>query len=200
MGWLSSLDDVQMLRADVQSLVGAELVAVRYVALDYRRFDLAPGHRGPRVIIDQIEWMAPDWTHASGDGIDYGVELDLSSGRTLAVTWESPGNHESLDVFAGKLIGSVLDVEPDVAVWEVTTGSRWSDLIGNPITAIELHYVPWAPDEGYWCTRVTVEFGRANVVLLLGEFTPTGDVAPSADNVAVLFSPQSLPEWELRLA
>ena len=189
-----------MLRDNVHAFVAAELVAVRYLALDYTRIDMAPDHRGPRAITDPIEWVAPDWTHILGDGVDYGVELDLSSGRTLAISWEPPGNHESLDLFAGKLIGSVLDDEPDVAVWEVTTRSRWSHLVGNAITAIDLHYVPWAPNDGYWCTRVTLEFGPTNVVLLLGDFTDEGDLAPSANNVAVLFSPASLPEWELRLA
>ena len=199
MGWLPSLDDVEILRADVQSFVSAELVAVRYVALDFQRFDVAPDHRGPRQITDLIEWAAPGWAHASGDGIDCGVELDLSFGRTLAVTWESPGRHESVDVFGGKLVGSVFDEEADVAVWDVTSGSRWSQFIGDVITSIELHYIPWAPGDGYWCTRVTIGFESADVVLLLGDFDEVGLLEPSANNVAVLFSPKSLPEWERRL-
>jgi hypothetical protein len=34
MGWVSSLDDVQMMRTDIQTIVAAKLIAVRYFALD----------------------------------------------------------------------------------------------------------------------------------------------------------------------
>jgi hypothetical protein len=188
MAWFSSLDDVQMLRDELHELVSAELVTVRYLTLDYTRFAVAADHSGPRAIADETEWTAPHWTHPIGDGVDFGVELDLSSGRTLSIAWEPPGSHESLEVFPGRLIGSLLDDEPDVAVWDVTARSRWTDLVGRTITAIDPHYIPWAPNDGYWCTRVALHFGAAAVVLLLRAFTENGDLTPSANNIAVLFS------------
>lgn len=198
MGWLESLDEVEAVRREVHASVGAELVSVRYFTLDYGRSDIAPGHHGPRIISDVSEWSSPQWSCGPGDSVDFGVELDLSSGRTLSVTWETPGNHESLDVFPGRLIGSRLDDSPDVAVWEVTETSRWQEFVGAVITAVDLHFIPWAPGQGFWCTRVAVSFGNQTVVMMLGEIGVNGNIEPSADNVAVLFSPSGLPAWERR--
>jgi hypothetical protein len=199
MGWLQSEGDVQILRDDLSASVGDRLVAVRYLTIDYARWEVAPDFRGPRILRTSTDWHDEHIAHLLGDTLDYGVELDLESGRTLAITWESPGYHESLEVFGGKVIDSFLDPEPDIAVCEVGTTSRWRPLLGEVMTAIEAHYIPWAPDDGFWCSRVNLYFGATNVVLLLGALTSDGALIPSADNVVVLFAPASLPEWELRL-
>lgn len=199
MGWLSSESEVQSLRDDISAFVGDTLVAVRYLTLDYARWEVARDHRGPRPLTTRSDWQDEGIAHPGGDTLDFGVELDLHSGRTLAVSWETPGHHESLAIFGGQLIGSTLEHNPDIAICDVGTTSRWRPLVGKAMTAIDLHYIPWAPHEGFWCTRVRIDFGSTNVVLLLGELTMGGELVPSADNVAVLFEPASLPEWELRL-
>lgn len=55
---------------------------------------------------------------------------------------------------------------------------------------------PWAPDDGYWCTRVTITIGGSDIQLLGGEADAGQILAPSANNIAVLFAPARLPEWE----
>lgn len=197
-GWVRSVDDVEEMRRAAGVVVGEELVGVRYLTIDYGRFEIAPTHRGPRFVTDLSEWFSPPWLCGPGDSVDFGVELDLASGRALSVTWEAPGNHESLDVFPGRLIDSALYQSPDVAAWDVSSTPRWRQLVGHPITAVDLHFIPWAPDDGFWCTRVAFSFGTQSVVLMLGEIAADGQIAPSADNVAVLFSPNELPAWELR--
>lgn len=199
MGWLSSEREVQSLRDEISAFVGDTLVAVRYFTLDYARWDVAPDLRGPRALTTQTDWQDEGIAYPQGDTLVFGVELDLNSGRTLAVTWQLPGHHESLEILGERLIASTLDHNPDVAVCDVGTTSRWRPLVGKAIAAIYLHYIPWAPHEGFWCTRVHIDFGSTNVVLLLGELTIAGELVPSADNIAVLFDPVTLPEWELRL-
>jgi hypothetical protein len=60
------------------------------------------------------------------------------------------------------------------------------------VTDVDLHYAPWA-DEGYWCSRITIAVGDRQVELLLGDADGDGRLVPSADNIAVVVSPGSLP-------
>jgi hypothetical protein len=66
---------------------------------------------------------------------------------------------------------------------------------GPEISEVQLHYRPWAPDDGYWCTRVTITT-RGSDIQFLGGQAEAQTLAPSADNIAVLFPPARLPEWE----
>lgn len=198
MAWVQSLDEVGRARGALRTFIGSTIVGVRYITIDYRRWDVSPDHRGPRVIDDRVELASPPWSHRIADSVDFGVELDTASGRMLSIGWETSVEHESLEVFPGRLIGSVLDASPDVAIWDVASSSRWREFIGRPITTVDVHYMPWSPDGGFWCTRAAVAFGDSQVVLLLGEVDQTESIVPSADNIAVLFPPIALPEWELR--
>jgi len=62
------------------------------------------------------------------------------------------------------------------------------------ITDLSLHYAPW-PGGGYWCPRITIAFGDRLVYLLLGDRDAEQRLVPSSDNIAVLFSPDLLPDW-----
>jgi len=88
--------------------------------------------------------------------------------------------------------------ERDVAIWDVGTRSRWQPFIGADAVAVTLNYEPWDASGAFWCTRIELAFSSASVVLLLGEAGRDGEVGPSADNVAVLFEPATLPPWERR--
>ena len=73
---------------------------------------------------------------------------------------------------------------------------RWDGFIGYEISDVQLHYRPWAPGEGFWCTRVTITV-RGSDIQFLGGQAESQVLAPSADDIAVLFPPARLPEWEL---
>lgn len=73
-------------------------------------------------------------------------------------------------------------------------GAAWSE---KKVTDVQLHYLPWDDYiRGFWCTRITVRSGAAVAELLLGGDGRDGQLSPAADNVAVLFDPPQLPEWE----
>jgi hypothetical protein len=74
---------------------------------------------------------------------------------------------------------------------------RWDQFIGHKISDVQLHYRPWAPNDGYWCTRVTITIRGDDIQLLGGQAEAGQTLAPLADNVAVIFPPRRLPEWEL---
>jgi hypothetical protein len=86
--------------------------------------------------------------------------------------------------------------DADVAVWDVSHAGRWHSYMGVEITDVILHYRRW-PGEGYWCSRITVAFGERLVQLLLGDADPEQRLVPSSDNIAVVFSPDPLPDWAL---
>lgn len=76
-----------------------------------------------------------------------------------------------------------------------TPRSTRGDFRGHEISNVQLHYRPWAPDDGYWCTRITITV-RGSAIQFLGGQAESQALAPSADNIAVLFPPARLPEWE----
>ena len=75
------------------------------------------------------------------------------------------------------------------------SAGRWDRYLGHEISDVQLHYRPWAPDDGYWCSRVTITV-RGSDIQFLGGQAEAQTLAPSADNIAVLFPPAPLPEWE----
>lgn len=202
--WAPTAEVVEERRAEARGLVGSSLGAVRYYDIDYFRDDLAPGHSGSREIFDDAEWEKPSWAAPDCDSVDFGVDLVTIAGDTFSVTWDPPGRHEGIGIQRTPLLGSALLPDGQFAVWNVGARSRWVSLLGKKVTDVDLHYLPWALDStkssgsGFWCTRVTVSFGDARVVLMLGEVKEGGGVAPSADTVAVLFEPIVLPDWEDR--
>ena len=65
---------------------------------------------------------------------------------------------------------------------------RWDRFIGHEVSDVQLRYRPWAAyDDGYWCTRVTITVRGSDIHLLGGQAEAGQALAPSADNIAVLF-------------
>jgi hypothetical protein len=81
-------------------------------------------------------------------------------------------------------------------IWDVSRAGRWDQFIGQPVSDVRLAYKPWAADDGYWCSRITLGFRGADIELFLGEGNRDSQLHPSADNIAVLFPPAALPDWE----
>jgi hypothetical protein len=81
-------------------------------------------------------------------------------------------------------------------VWDVSHAGRWDSFMGVAITDVMLHYRRW-PGDGYWCSRIAVDFGGRVVHLLLGDAGAEQRLVPSSDNIAVLFPGEPLPSWEL---
>lgn len=71
--------------------VGKSIVSVRYVDIDYRREEHAPGTGGPRHTVDAAEWAEPTWHATDCDTVDFGVELHMSDLSTFSISWEPPG-------------------------------------------------------------------------------------------------------------
>jgi hypothetical protein len=177
-------------------LVGLRLQAVRYVDIDYFREDVAAGHAGPRPVT-AAEWRAPVWRCAGFDSVDYGVELQMQGGRVFSMTWDPPGMREGIGLRELPLLGTGVRADADVAIWDVSERSGWAGLLGADVTDVRLHYTPWDDhDGGFWCPRITIRLGGAAVELLLGQAGPDGQLEPAADNVAVLFDPARLPDWD----
>ncbi len=85
-----------------------------------------------------------------------------------------------------------------MAVWDVSHAGRWDRFVGEQVSDVRLAYKPWAPDDGYWCSRITLTVLGSDIQMLLGEAGPGPDneLHRSADNIAVLFPPVQLPDWE----
>lgn len=195
--WAATLDEREERVGHARGMIGLALAQVRYVNLDYRRFDLAAPYDGPRHIVDANEWQQPTWSYPACDSVDHGVELTMTNDRRFTVTWDSPGWIEGIGLREQPVFGFAVTETADVAVWDVGERSRWSSLIGATVTDVELHYRPWDYPAGFWCSRISIDFGPTRVELLLGQGAADGSITPSADNVVVCFDADKLPTWEL---
>lgn len=198
-GFAESTGEVSRRRNEAAAIIGEQITNVVYFSLDYQRHELRPGARGVHWVTDPTELLAPTWHTLLCDSLDFGVELRTMSGRHFSITWDPPGWREGMGIRETQFIESVLRPTTDVAAWEVTTHSQWSSRLQNPVASVDLHFLPWGEStDQYWCSRVTLGFGDSDVIMMLGEGTQDGQIAPSSDNIAVLFDQSDLPEWERR--
>ena len=195
--WVATLDEVQERRQHARRLIGLQLAAVRYCEIDYAMPDRPEGQAGPRQVANEAEWQEPPFRYEFGDYDDYGVELETACGRVFTVSWDSPSWHEGIWLRELPLVGEAVGADANTAIWDVSRAGRWDRFIGCEISGVRLHYRPWAPDDGYWCPRVTITIRGGDIQLLGGEAEAGQVLAPSADNIAVLFPPARLPEWAL---
>jgi hypothetical protein len=194
--WVDTLAEVEEARARAGQIVGLELAAVRYCALDYAQLDRPHGIHGPRNVTAEDEWRDPSWRFAFGDSVDHGVESEMAGGTRFTVSWDSPGWHEGIWIRQVPMIGSAVMPEGNVAIWDVSRGGRWDQFLGHNVSDVQLAYKPWAPNEGYWCSRIALTIQGSDIELLLGEGAVDNELHRSADNIAVLFPPAVLPDWE----
>ena len=194
--WVKTLAEVEETRARARQMIGQELTAVRYCDLDYALSDRPDGHRGARNVTSEDEWRDPTWRFAFGDSVDHGVELEVTGGARFTVGWDSPGWHEGIWIRQVPLIGSAVTPDGNVAIWNVSRAGRWDQFVGHSVSDIRLAYKPWAPNEGYWCSRITLTIQDSDIELLLGKGGTDNELHRSADNIAVLFPPAILPDWE----
>ena len=199
--WSWSKDEIEAgeFRAEARELVGEELAAVHYITLDYRREEFRGDVVGPRPITSPTEWTDPCWRHPACHTVDHAVELRTASERVFTASWESPGRIEGLGLRELPAIGSAVDEDRDVAIWDVSATPGWRSLIGGRVSSVDLHYERWDGSGALWCRRIDLRIDGRPVVLLLAEGKPwTEDLAPSADNVAVLFDGDVRPSWSDR--
>jgi hypothetical protein len=174
--------------AVAQSMAGLTLAAVRYFDLDYRREEFAPDHDGPRSIANEAGWMQPEWTFPGGHTVDFGIELVGVDGSTWSLGWISPGVIEGLALSRGPMLNTILNPEAPVAVWDVSTRTAWSPLVGETVQAVRVRYEPWDVSAGsWWCRRMDIDFPGASIEVVMAQGNPDGTVSPSADNLVVRF-------------
>jgi hypothetical protein len=178
-----------------RSIIGAELRAVRYFDIDYRSLELEEFTHGPRLVTDDYEWVAPAWRQATCDSMAWGVELDVSPGRTYSITWDPPGKVEGLGIVEEPLVPSALLPTATAAIWNIATTDRWAQHIGTTIEDVDLHYQPWDASGAWWSNWVTLTLTTGVVDLVLARAQQSGVIEPSADDVTVVFSHHDLPNW-----
>jgi hypothetical protein len=192
-GWVPSLAGLADRRARAIRLVGKRIVAVHYIDLDWSGWDL--GHHDQSVrrpITDESEWQSPPWDGGEFHHVDLGIEFAVDDDKTWSLTWDVPGDTESLRLQEGP------SSEAGAAVWDVTDREPWRSCLNSAVTDVQLRYHPWNVDEGsFWCSRISIFFGTRRVEALLGDRGPgDNNLVPSANKLAVLLDPSRLPAWE----
>jgi hypothetical protein len=195
--WAESQAVADSYQAEASGLVGEVIARVRYVNIDYFMEQFRHGQVGPRLVTAAEEWKDPTWRHPACDTVDFAVELETPSGRCFTVAWESPGTREGLGLRELRALGNAFRGDTDVAVWDVTDQQEWRDLVGKSVSRVVMHYEPSDSTGALWCSWITVEIAAKTVEFLLaeGQADQPDSLLPSANNVAVIFEPASLPEW-----
>jgi hypothetical protein len=192
-GWVPGREGLAGRRAIASRLVGKRITEVHYVTLDYGGWDL--GHHDQsvrRAITDTSEWQNPSWDWGQFHHIDWGIEFSVEDGELWSLTWDPPGETQSL------LLDEGPTSELGAAEWDVTDQELWRSCLDSVVTDVQLRYHPWNVDEGsFWCSRISIFFGARHVEALLATRGPTDTILiPSANNITVLLDPSDLPAWE----
>lgn len=195
--WAESASEAEEFQAEANGLVGETIARVRYINLDYSPERFGGDDAGPRDIEDDSEWESPTWRHPACDSVDFGVEIEVVSGRRFTVSYESPGRREGIGLRQLSALGTAVSEDFNAAVWDVTGEPGWRAFVDQQVRTVTLHYEPWDETAALWCRWITLEAGPAKVEFLLAEggVDKPAEPSPSADNVAVLFHPYKLPSW-----
>ncbi len=195
--WAASQAVADSYQAEASGLVGEAIANVRYLNIDYFMEQFRHGEVGPRLVTAAQEWEDPTWRHPACDTVDFAVELETRSGRCFTVAWDSPGTREGLGIRELRALGNAFREDTEVAVWDVTEQQGWRDLVGKPVSRVVMHYEPWDNAGARWCSWITVEVATKTAEFLLaeGQADQPASPQPSANNVAVIFGPASVPEW-----
>ena len=145
--------------ARAERLVGGVLARVRYFDLETRN-----GHGGARVVPEGDEWLDPPWRNDDHDLLDWGLELETRDGRTFSASWYVTP-FEGLDFGEERLLGTHVDPEAMVAIWDVTTTENWNDYVGRTVTRVEVCWERWDRDSFACHALVLSFFGGATVVV-----------------------------------
>ncbi|MDP1849049.1 MAG: hypothetical protein Q8K79_14750 [Solirubrobacteraceae bacterium] len=164
-------------------------MSVRYFDIDYRRLQNATDGevlRGGRLVTASDEWSNPPWLWPDFDALDYGLELDTSTGKTLSVIWEQAGVNDGITMRQKSLRPGRLVADGAFAIWDATERSRWTPLIAQKVTAVQLLWHRMESSADLCCDGVTIDFGSDALHLTLGDADGHGKSVGSSDNVAVL--------------
>lgn len=196
--WAETEEDADGFRREARRIVGQRLTSVRYVTLDYGSDEFRGDVVGPRVVEAADEWAHPTWRHSACDTVDYAVEFRTDTGAAFTASWDSPGAREGLGMRVGEAVGMAVTESANAAIWEVAQQTGWRGLLGRQFTSVELVYEQWDKAEALWCRRIDLEIEAEPVTFLLAEGVWNSDtLAPSADNIAVIFGSRVEVPWDV---
>jgi hypothetical protein len=189
LGWAETLAEVESRRVAASALVGQSLVSVRYIHIDYTRYDREePVADGYREITDEAEWEQPDWKYSTFHSIDYAIELTTNTGSEYFISYDVPGMTESMSFGVGQFRRTHLSSGANIAIWDVSSSEPWSRVVGKPVERVQLDYEPWSEHGGFWCTAVVLHIGGEQIRVVFGEGEMDGTLGPAYENLAVLLS------------
>lgn len=195
--WAQGREDAVAFQEEASRLAGKVLSEVRYITLDYRSDQFRGDVAGPRYVSSVDEWAEPSWRHPACDTVDFAVEFFTETGPVFTASWDSPGAREGLGLREGSAVGMAVADAANAAIWDVSQTMQWRDLVGCRVDSVELCYEPWDETGALWCRRIDLKIGAKPVTLLLAEGVWDSDeLAPSADNVAVVSGTQIDAPWE----
>jgi hypothetical protein len=178
-------------RAAAQERERAAVQERKHAALEDRCRSLV-GDAVTSVVYMEMEYDKPMWNRFEDyDSLDYGVELALRSGRTVALEW----NSYEFGIWLAEGDVGVIEGTPR---HDVSATSQWSSLIGRTITGCR---VLWKPDyilddrrnEIPQTIRLDFE-GERRVLVTACEVHANSDPHWGADHVTVFFD----HAWERR--
>jgi hypothetical protein len=180
--WVENDHERDAGESHARSVEGRRITKVRYYGLKYEG---SP---------------SPSW-HADGfDALDYGVELDLDDGTTVAMIWKTFNHNEALLVYSGRLEGREL-VRGSAASSDMST--HWLEHGPHQIGSLAFAWMRWevgpsrnaagevvspARNTDLCLQTVAIYDGPRTALITTGEPDDQGRYTPQPTNVAVFFS------------
>lgn len=133
----------------------------------------------------------PLWNeNADLDSLDFGVELDLDSGRTVSIIWDWGFDGYDLKLVDSALRPSEIADDAAVVVSEVGHTSRWATVLGVPIADAVFRWEPGWETERSSPQDLVLTFANAKRVWIMAAEWRGGEwLAGGMDHVTVVFDP-----------
>jgi hypothetical protein len=159
-------------------LCGERIVRVRYSEIDYG--DGKPG-----------------WRHHFGDVLDFGLELETSTGRIFHVIWDGRFFAYGLSLQEGDLAKHVTSA----AVWDVTEESRWAQVINQAVRDVAVYWSEVETDASVTCYPQDIALifeSGARVILSASQYLEDTDQPfGMSDEVTVIFDEENAKRYRV---
>jgi hypothetical protein len=159
------------------------------------------GHAIVRVHYAEIAYETgkPEWGYFGErfDTVDHGIDLETVSGEIFSITWNGQSYGYGLMLQPGSIVQQIADA----AVWDVTSTSRWRDILHVPINEVVVHW-SWVEDNGgriYYPQDLEIRFASdKRIFLSAAEYLPEQDALfPMSDNIVVIFDDDTARHYDV---
>jgi len=157
------------------------------------------GHSISKVTYFEIDYNEPGFLSNDHHSLDYGLQFDLSNGKSFYMIWDSQKVQYDLKLKSGQLTNE-LNPDSNTAAHDVSSLQEWAERINQKITSIESYWSfvrssalgqkTWYPQD------LEIKFDNGlNTIISAIEVTSEGQIYAMADHISIFFDTETASKY-----